>query len=487
MSDALYHIALALPGIVSLIAIVAGVVYEKHKGSEGSALNMSRVGMALVLLGIMLPSVILLATQLDLYVFLAREARESWLWTRQLPIHVDGFGLVSRMVAAFIVLLFFRSLRDPAPDSNALSSTGVFSRLFGLAFGFFLITGSGDVLIIWAGLEVMLFSVKRFPAAGIAGNEQNSLGGFYAGLALFGIVLFYGMFGTTDLSGIQSALSTRNVEIVPLNPVLWGMILLLAGFVTRVGSGVAGILGNTSHPVSIRSGLLVLMLLLAGSVVALRFFAEMLPPYLFGLNLADIVMAAGVSIGVVCGLLAIGTDDRIKALCYAMGGHTGMVLLGIVSGGGDGLFGPRSWLIVNVLFTLGLMMGVVRLHNDVERRSTLSSSVAGFMTMKARIRDLWMLFLFCGLAGLPFAGGFLARVVLFGTDLVSPGGLQIIPGSQRFSYWNQMQSAGLHNSELFLVMAGLLVAVLLLYAYGRLFAGVYFSGAEYQGNRNLKG
>ncbi len=361
----IYDIARLLPGAALFVALIVGVFFERFARTLPSAARISRISILLLLFGMILPYLFLLLVEFDTYLFslsgLGKVLQPANAW----PVNVDGFGMIACLIAALIGVVLLWDMQRSARSRGSLEPVRIAVGVFGVLLGFLLVVGTGNLLVLWGGVDVLLISAQRVVSRTVRPLRQNNFGGFYAGLTLFGIVMFFGMFGTASIADIYSALSTPNIEIVQLNPLLIGMLLLIAGFLTRIGSGVASLLRAGTEPLLRSNGLLSLIVLWAGAVIAVRLFMELLPTYLFGFNLANIPLNVGCAIGIVSGLLAIGSDDRVKVLCYGMAGHVGIAILSFASET-PGMFGPRSWLTVNMLLSVGLLIQITRLRGSLD-------------------------------------------------------------------------------------------------------------------------
>ncbi len=107
------------------------------------------------------------------------------------------------------------------------------------ATGGLLITGAQDLLVIFVGLELLSLGLYILTAfAKSSGNSAEAalkyylFGGMRAAFLLFGFSYFYGLSGTTNLMGIQSAIFRSGPS--PLLYVAW--ILVVAGLGFKVAA-----------------------------------------------------------------------------------------------------------------------------------------------------------------------------------------------------------------------------------------------------------
>ncbi len=99
-------------------------------------------------------------------------------------------------------------------------------------------------------------------------------------------------------------------------------------------------------------------------------------------------------------------------------------------------------------------------------------------TFGARLGTLWTGFLFLALAGSPFTGGFLARIVMVGSTTPLPFTLPRLTGRSFPRRYYLYDPEIPDNLGWLFIIAGLVLAVLLLYAYGRLFKRLYFASED---------
>lgn len=462
MDESLDILLLLLPGLVPLGLLVWGILMEKFRHTLPQARTIRVVGTVCVALGVLLPYVVLLVTEFDAYVFAGQSSTMSSTML-ELGLRAGGFGFAGRIVSGFLalLLLWWGGRSDVVHQSAA--TLRVLISAAGLLFGFFLLSGVGDLVALWGSLEILVLSALRGSIAGTGFRAVYMRGGYYSAIGAMGLVLFYGLFGTTSFNGIETALATQNVEIAPVQSLLLAILLLLGGFIARIGSSVAGVLeGKNTRS----SGVIALLVMLAGAVLVVRMFTEIFPAHLFGIRLVDVVLFAGGLIGLVSVLLAIGSEDRVRTLCLALGGHLGLAILGFASGSAGTLFGSGTWMLLHIVLTAGALYLVTA--ESPNGRADEGGAAGG------PIRKALAAVLFLVLAGMPFTGGFFSRIVLIGAVNYIPDYLRIRPMPRHFFGPLSERASDLFGSAMPLVIVSAALAVLLLYAYGRLFRGLYF-------------
>jgi NADH-quinone oxidoreductase subunit N len=145
------------------------------------------------------------------------------------------------------------------------------------AFGAMVASSSGDVLGLWAGLElaaaagVVLVSLRRPDLA----LRLIVVGGIASALLLVGLAFLYANIGNADLSAIRSALTGKEATIVLAIPVL----LLLSGLAVRASAAPFHVgtlpVGLGASPLG--AGLIIGLVAVAAAIVALKLAAALLP------------------------------------------------------------------------------------------------------------------------------------------------------------------------------------------------------------------
>lgn len=462
------YLLLALPEILSLVGLLAAVVAGVREGrrengnaSEGNDFPRDRW---LYVFGFLLfcAVVAILPVQHGLlnsaqpfssfrFFPLNSDTQQSGLLIVDAPAILFKGGIALAALAALIAGLFGRL------SERVRSSPRFLTGLFGTVFGAFLLAGANDLLIAWGGIELLVL------AARVAGGEERSAGKFYrfgfffSALSLFGLLLFYGMFGTTEVFAIAQTISARNVETVPANGLLIASLFLFIGFLVRIGTGLAEIVWG-GRVASLPFLSLFSLIAAAGYALLSRLIVGVFPPDIQGMEIGTLVIVFGGVIGIACGLLAVGADNLYRSLCYAAGAHLGVALLPLASRSTFGFTSGTVYLAIHLGLTLAVVAGIGRMKGTEggmieELRGTFSPKRGG---------DLFTGILLLALAGFPFTGGFLSRFFLLDSLLES------------------------EESLLLSLLCGVAVSILLLYAYGRTLHALYFPALQNSDRRSAR-
>ncbi|HET7419031.1 MAG TPA: proton-conducting transporter membrane subunit, partial [Candidatus Dormibacteraeota bacterium] len=194
------------------------------------------------------------------------------------------------------------------------------------AFGAMVAASAGDMLGLWAGLElaaaagVVLVSLRRPDLA----LRLLVVGGIASALVLVGLAFLYANVGNADLAAVRAALTNHGATVVLAVPVL----LLLSGLAVRasvapfhVGTLPAGL---GASPLG--AGLIIGLVAVAAAVVALKLAAALLPvPEAFA-PYAQVVAAVAMVGG---GVAALAVRSPRPRMAYLAVSQVGWIAAGL--------------------------------------------------------------------------------------------------------------------------------------------------------------
>jgi NADH-quinone oxidoreductase subunit N len=373
-------------------------------------------------------------------------SRKDWLaWFSVAALAACAYLTVSRMgtsVSAFSDLVIL----DPFAGFWKLLLYGVtgFTILLSLAYlkaerlnlgeyyGFILLSLAGmmvmvsaaDLLTIYLGMELMSLSLyvlagfKRFEARSLeAAAKYFVLGAFSSGMMLYGISLLYGASGSTRLSAIAVAVTTRGLD----DPMLTlAMILLIVGF----GFKIAAVPFHMWTPDVYEGSPTSVTAFMAVASKAAS-FAAFLRVFLEGLGglkanwyvLFLILCLATLALG---NVVAIVQTNIKRMLAYSSIANAGYALIGVVVSGyvpadraaqAFGLSSVMLYLVIYSFMTLGAFAVIAMLRkNGVEGDEI--DDYAG-LAKRQPVAAFLMLAFMASLAGIPPTAGFIGKFYLF--------------------------------------------------------------------------
>lgn len=323
---------------------------------------------------------------------------------------IDGlatyFKLLLCLGTALTILISGNYLTDEHSDKGEYYVL----LLFALSGAMIMVSGT-DLLIIYIGLELQALSVYvlvGFLTTNTRSNEAALkyviLGAFSSGLLLFGLSLFYGLTGTTQLEGMASALGNADAN----DPLLiLATLFLLVGLLFKVGAvpfhmWLPDIYEGAPSPVT---GFMSTVGKVAAFAVILRLFMldlTSLAPIWHTSVVAVTVLTMGV------GSLAALVQSNIKRmLAYSSIAHGGFLLLGLLAGGSGGLASVMLYLLVFTLMNLGMFAVIILLNRGVDQGEPIWD-FTGLAKAHPGLGLISLIFLL-SLAGIPPTGGFFAK------------------------------------------------------------------------------
>ena len=281
-----------------------------------------------------------------------------------------------------------------------------------------------DVVLIFIGLELMAISsyvlvgfLRRDRRSNEAALKYLLLGAFSSGIFAYGLSLFYGIAGSTNLGVIGRAVSAQNthnpVVIVALLTTMVGLLFKIAAIPFHQWAPDAyegaptSITGFMSVAVKAAAWAMLLRILLFG---------------LFPLRSVYTPVIVFVSIATMTGanFAALTQTNTKRLLAYSSIAHVGYMLLAFVAMGtsqigspgfNDGFKGILIYLLVYTFMNLGAFAVITSLR----QRNVIGDELddmAG-LYQRAPVEAVLMLLFLLSLAGIPPAAGFLGKYYIF--------------------------------------------------------------------------
>jgi NADH-quinone oxidoreductase subunit N len=286
-----------------------------------------------------------------------------------------------------------------------------------------------DVVLIFIGLELMAIStyilvgyLRRDRRSNEAALKYLILGAFSSGIFAYGLSLFYGISGGTNLAQIGQAVARRLLA----NDGKPDAILMLALLTTMTGLlfKVAAIPFHQWAPDAYEGAPTCVTGFMSVAVKAAA-WAMMLRILLWGLypmRTSWVPVLTVVSILTMTGanLAALTQTNLKRLLAYSSIAHVGYMLLGLVALGSvnypapafsDGLKGILLYLLVYTFMNLGAFAVVTSLR----RRHVIGDELADIagLYQRAPVEAVLMLVFLLSLAGIPPLAGFYGKYFIF--------------------------------------------------------------------------
>jgi NADH-quinone oxidoreductase subunit N len=281
-----------------------------------------------------------------------------------------------------------------------------------------------DIVLLFIGLELMAIStyvlvgfLRRDRRSNEAALKYLLLGAFSSGIFAYGLSLFYGLAGSTNLLAIRSAVEKMD----PHNPVLIiALLTTMVGLLFKIAAipfhqwapdayegAPTSITGFMSVAVKAAAWALLIRILIYG---------------LFPLRSIYTPLVIFVSIATMTGanFAALTQSNTKRLLAYSSIAHVGYMLLAFVAMGTsepnspgfvDGFRGILIYLLVYTFMNLGAFAVITSLRNRNVIGDELDD-IAGLYS-RSPVEAVLMLFFLLSLAGIPPMAGFLAKYYIF--------------------------------------------------------------------------
>lgn len=319
----------------------------------------------------------------------------------------------------------------PVPEFTAV-------LLFALS-GVMLISASGDLLVLFLGLELMV--LPGYLLAGFAKHDALStegaikyflLGSFSSAIFLFGLAFIWGLTGTTRIDGVATALGSIANGSVPLTP---GYAMALAFMTTGVAFKIAAVPFHYWTPDAYQgsptpvTGYLSIVPKVGAFALILRLFVGALGPLSADWNIVIVILAAlTMTLG---NLVALSQDSVKRMLAYSSIAHTGYMLVGLAawSSTNSQIAGLEGLLYYGAAYA-AMNLGAFAVVAALQRRTGISSQLESFAGLGGRepfLAVLMTLFLL-SLTGIPPTAGFFAKayIILSAVEAGGPAGILAI-------------------------------------------------------------
>jgi NADH-quinone oxidoreductase subunit N len=319
--------------------------------------------------------------------------------------------------AAIAILMSIRYLEIEQENHGEFYALMLFSVI-----GMMCMAAGFDLVLLFIGLELMAIStyvlvgfLRRDKRSNEAALKYLLLGAFSSGIFAYGLSLFYGLTGTTNLAkiadGLAQLLATR-----PNDPVvIFALLTTTTGLLFKIAAVPFHQWAPDAYegaPTSI-TGFMSVAVKAAGWAMLLRIFLFALYP----LRSMYVPLLVFVSIATMTGgnLAAMTQSNLKRLLAYSSIAHVGYMLLGLVaSDGTNNSTGIMAILLYLLVYTF-MNLGAFAVITSLRRRNIIGDEIddiAGLF-FKAPTEAILMLLFLLSLAGIPPLAGFWGKYFIF--------------------------------------------------------------------------
>jgi NADH-quinone oxidoreductase subunit N len=282
-----------------------------------------------------------------------------------------------------------------------------------------------DIVLIFIGLELMAIStyvlvgfLRRDRRSNEAALKYMLLGAFSSGIFAYGLSLFYGLSGGTNLAIIARAVSAPQnlhnpVVVIALLTTMTGLLFKIAAVPFHQWAPDA----YEGAPTSI-TGFMSVAVKAAAWAMLLRILVFGLWPLRSVYTPVIVVVAIATMTG--ANFAALTQTNTKRLLAYSSIAHVGYMLLAFVAMGtsqpgspgfSDGFKGILIYLLVYTFMNLGAFAVITSLR----QRNAIGDEIDDMAGLyrRAPVEAVLMLLFLLSLAGIPPAAGFLGKYYIF--------------------------------------------------------------------------
>jgi NADH-quinone oxidoreductase subunit N len=302
--------------------------------------------------------------------------------------------------------------------------------------GAMLISASGDLLMLFLGLELMV--LPGYLLAGFHKTDSYStegaikyflLGSFSSAIFLFGLAFVWGLTGSTQLSVIAANLAAVVAGTTPLSP---GLAMGLAFLTTGVAFKIAAVPFHYWTPDAYQgsptpiTGYLSVGPKVGAFALILRLFVGGLAPLAdWWLPVVIVLATLTMTLG---NLVALTQDNVKRMLGYSSIAHTGYMLVGLAAWAknpaGAGITALLYYGVAYAFMNLGAFAVIAAL----QKRTGVTSSLGTFAGLGRRepLMGILMTLFLLSLIGIPPTAGFFAKANVILAAVEAGGPLTIL-------------------------------------------------------------
>jgi NADH-quinone oxidoreductase subunit N len=323
------------------------------------------------------------------------------------------FRALFLIATALTVLISLRYLDDEGAHHGEYYALLLFATV-----GMMFMAGGGDLITIYLGLELM--SLSTYVLAGFIRRDTTSteaaikyflMGAFTSGILLYGLALFYGLTGSTNLEAVAQSLTAVSLK----NPALiLATILVVTGFGFKVAAVPFHMWAPDAYegaPTSITAYMSSAVKAAAFAGLARVFIVALFPTAQHWETLWWILAALTMILG---NVVAIAQTNLKRMLAYSSIAHAGYVLIGVVAAvqlKELGLSSALFYIFVYTFTTMGTFSMIILLTHRGFRGDHITD-FTGLGRTHPLPALLYVVF-FLSLAGIPPTAGFVGKLVVF--------------------------------------------------------------------------
>ncbi|HEY3929763.1 MAG TPA: NADH-quinone oxidoreductase subunit N [Candidatus Koribacter sp.] len=327
------------------------------------------------------------------------------------------FSLLFLVGAAVAILMSVRYMEIENEEHGEYYALILFAVI-----GMICMAAGFDLILLFVGLELMALStyvlvgfLRRDRRSNEAALKYLLLGAFSSGIFAYGLSLFYGLTGSTNLAEIADKLAQRMADNPRYPIALMALITTATGLLFKIAAVPFHQWAPDAYegaPTAV-TGFMSVAVKAAGWAMLLRIFLFMLWPMRAQYTPMLIFVAVATMIG---GNFAALTQTNVKRLlAYSSIAHVGYMLLGLVaSDGKNNSTGIKGILVYLLVYTF-MNLGAFAVITSLRRRDIIGDELddLGGLFYKAPSEAILLLIFLLSLAGIPPLAGFWGKYYIF--------------------------------------------------------------------------
>jgi NADH-quinone oxidoreductase subunit N len=353
---------------------------------------------------------------------------------------VDNFSVFFKLLVSLsgvLVLLMSLASRNLQEEPRRFGEYS--SLILGMSIGLYLMPASMDLIMMYVSLE--LVSIAGYILAGFSRQTEHGaeaslkyilFGALSSGVMIYGISLFYGLTGATNIIAIRQVLALNPLTHTGTNMYLLWMATLL--ILVGIGYKISAVPFHFWTPDVYEGAPIPITALLsvaskaAGFGMLIRFLVFIFPDgSKTGAPLIDwhTAIAIGAVLTMTFGNFAALLQTNVRRmLAYSTIAHSGYILAALATGKAPGIVAIMIYLVTYLFMQLGAFYAVMLIENKIGSEEI--DDYRGLMMRTPLVCTSLVIFL-GSLTGIPLTGGFIGKFYLLTTLLASDAATHTIP------------------------------------------------------------
>lgn len=333
---------------------------------------------------------------------------------------IDDFSNIIKIIVSLsticCILLSFEYIKDEKLYAFEYSIMLLFAFL-----GIFLITSSYNLISLYLAIELQSLSLYVMAAfkrntkfSTEAGLKYFILGALASGLLLIGCSLMYGFTGLTSFNDYANLFG--NLSLYD-NTVSHGVILAIILIIVALLFKLAAVPFHMWAP-DVYEG---------APTIVTAFFAIVPKIAIFGIlirflshtfyNLIDywqdLLFVSAVATMIVATFAALEQKKIKRFLAYSAIGHTGYILIGIISGTPTGIQASLIYLCIYIIMSIGIFSIILSLRNAITNQKIKYLSDLHNLGQTNPLLAISLSIILFSMAGIPPLAGFISKLYIF--------------------------------------------------------------------------